>query len=289
MINPKNKLFVWHFDGSTYTDFSRKTISFGRDDFTITLETDDLLYIGYDKPINSFYMNLTTANTNAAGITMEYYDGKQATWVNVDSFDDDTNGFNRSAFLQWDRNLEDEEAVQPNVAMPTKFFYRITTDALMTAMTTQGINILFSDDDDLEREMPHINDAEFLLGRSSHVLIHESSRDEIVQRFANRGVSKRERDRSDNDRLTGNTEELIPWDLLEIQEIREASKFLALHKIMFNLSDNPDDVYNQKSDYYRERYEEKIRVARLTVDDDNDGIVDNNEKQKQVKFDRLTR
>lgn len=286
MINPKNKLFVWHFDGSTYTDFSRKTISFGRDDFTITLEADDLLYVGYDKPINSVYMHLTTPNTNAAVITMEYYDDKQATWVNVDSFDDDTDAFTRSAFLQWDRNLEDEGAIQPDASMPTKFFYRISTDTNMTAITIQGINILFSDDDDLKKEFFCINDAEFLLGATSHILIHEASRDEIVQRFANRGVSKRERD---NGRLTGNTEELIAWDLLEIQEIREASKFLALHKIFFNLSDSPDDVWNQKSSYYRERYEEKVRVARITIDADNDGIVDNNEKQKQVKFNRQTR
>lgn len=281
MINPKNKLTVVHFDGASYTDFSRKAASFGRDSFTITLETDDYLYIGYEKAVNALYTNLITVNTNTSVYTLEYWNG--TSWTEVDSFDDDSEGHTRSAFFQWDRNLEDEEEVIPDVSMPEKIYYRLSTDADTTAMEIQGMNLIFADDDDLKKEFFCILDGEILQGATSHILIHEAARDEITQQFRNRGFNKR---RAGN---LGGREDIIPWDLLEIQEVRNAARYLALHKIFFNMSDSPDDVWNQKSLYYRQQYEGQITVANLTLDDNNDGIVTDNERSKKIKHDRVTR
>lgn len=282
MINPKNKLTVFHFDGASYTSYSRKAASFGRDSFTMTLETDDYLYVGFTKPINALYTNFVTSNVNTSVFTMEYYNG--TTWTSVSSFDDDTEGYSRSAFFQWDRGLEDESVVQPDASMPTQYYYRISTDVNTSALEIQGMNLLFSDDEDLKREFPCVLDSSMLLGNTSHVLLHESSRDEIVQRFRNKGFNKRE-----GENTSAGRQDIIPWDLLNIQEVREGSKFLALSKAFFNVSDDPDDIFHQKSLYYRKRYEDEIAIAFLTLDEDNDGKVDDNEQSKKIKHDRMTR
>jgi len=272
MINPKNRLTVVHFNAG----------SFGRDSFASTLETDDYIYVRYDKPVNAAYINLLASNTNSSNLTLEYYNGSGFT--DVSSFDDDTNGLSRSAFIQWDRDLEEDQASQPDASMPTKNYYRISTDSDTTSLTIQGINIVFADDEDLRKEFYCIDDSSILpSGASSHILTHEAVKDEIVQYFRNRGFNKQRED------SLGGRSDLLAWDLLQIDEVREAAKFLALHKIFFNMSDAPDDVWHQKALYYRSQYEDQIKIANLSLDEDNDGETDDNERSTKIKHDRVTR
>ena len=281
MINPNDRLTIFHFDGAAYTDHTRKGGNFGRDSFSLTLETDDFLYIGYSKPINAVYINFITANLNSGNLSLEYYNG--TSWAAVSGFDEDTDGLSRSAFLQWERDLDGDTDSQPDLSMPLKNYYRLSIDADSSAIEIQGMNLIFADDEDLKKEFFCITDGEILQGADSHILIHDACKNEIIQYLRNKGFSK-QRDSS----LIGR-EDIIGWDLLDIHEVREAAKFLALNKIFFNMSDSPDDVWYQKSIYYRAQYESQIQITLATIDEDNDGEIDDAERKRRIKHNRMTR
>jgi hypothetical protein len=76
---------------------------------------------------------------------------------------------------------------------------------------------------------------------------------------------------------------------MDVFEIREAAIFLALSKIFFNLSDSPDDHWWIKYREYADKYEAKMTVARLSIDTDDDGITDEDEKQRQFNPTRWAR
>lgn len=66
MLQLKNKLTILHDDNGSFSDFSNEALAFDRDTFTTDLnQNEDYLYVGYYKPINNFFVELGTANTNA--------------------------------------------------------------------------------------------------------------------------------------------------------------------------------------------------------------------------------
>ena len=95
---------------------------------------------------------------------------------------------------------------------------------------------------------------------------HVSSRTFILQKLRNTGYIKW-------NSIT-RQENITPWDLLDIFEVKEASIYLTLGKIFFALSDSIDDHYWQKYKEYENKFEETFALARLTLDSDNDGVVD---------------
>lgn len=295
MIDRRNRLKLFYKDGANPAeDFSREVADFGRDSYSLTLKAGDTLYVGFNKPINSFYVELSTASAIDGTISITKETESQGT-VAVEDLDDDTRNFQRSGFIQWDRDETSNPQVssQPEVGMPEAFWLTLTTDTDTDPITIQGWNIVFADDQDLERIVPCITDAAFLQGKSSHILQHVSARDEIIQRFRNKGLTKRKsnsQDRNtDADQNTGNFELFQPWDLLDIHEVRQGAAFLAVSKIFFNLSDEPDDVWNQKSLFYRAEFEKQIEIAQASFDIDDDGRLEAGEGQRQIKFTRMPR
>lgn len=277
MIDPRNKLRLYYKDGANpVTEFSREVADFGRDEYTLTFKAGDIIYIGFEKPINAVYVELTTASTNAGTLSIQR--NSTGGLEDAEYFDDDTRNFQRSGFIQWDRVRDDNSNIKdvPEAGMPEAFYYRLTTDTDTTEITIKGFNIVFSDDQDLERIVPCITDAAFLQGKTTHILQHVAARDEILQRFRNKGVRKRRLE-------DANFQLFQPWDLLDIHEVRQGAAFLAVSKIFFNLSDEPDDVWNQKSLFYRAEYEKQIEIAQASFDYDDDGQIDEGEEQKTRK------
>ncbi len=263
MINTNTKLQVFH----NTTDYSKEAFDFTRDTFSLTLLSTDYLYIGFSKPINSVYVQLSTANTTANTLTAEFYNG--SAWVALSDFYDDSKGFTRSGFLTWDRNQTNQAASTVNTI--SSYWIRLQPSASHSATVAQGINFIFADDNDLVLEVPEITDTNHLAGKTSHVLTHVAVRNQIVQDLNNKDYKK-------HNTSTGLYEDLTYWDILDVNQIRQAAVFLALSKIYFNFSDQPGDKYELKSKEYQVRYKDAFNLSRLFLDSDNDGLEDTEEK-----------
>jgi len=286
MINPKAKLTLFYKDGiNPVSEFSRKVVDYGRDSFSFDFKDTDTIYIGFEKPINAVYYEFVTSGTNEGTISMELWNG--TAWQAVDGFDDDSLNMTRNAFMQWDRIDEDDDAFEheesvPEAGMPELYYFRMTTDTTNTGLELRGMNVVFADDQDLESIVPGVASEYFLQGKTSHILIHQAVREDILQRFRNKGFTKQKRDQATPKLAT-------PWDFLDIQELRQGAKYLALSHIFFNASDAPDDVFAEKSAYYRGQYETQIELAQLSFDFDNDGELDAFEEQRTISSSRMKR
>lgn len=261
MLDINTQLYV-HFDNdSVFEDYSREAQDFSRDPFTIEMvAADDKLYIGYRKPINAIYLQITTANVNANALTLKYYNGSAfaaATKL------DETNGLTRSGFISWNRNLTDEAATTINSI--EAFWYEITVSADHSSTIIRGINTVFADDNDLKTVVPSINSSKFYVAsETSHILAHVAARDDIIQYLRRSGNYKVEQD-------TGGLKDINIFDILQINQMREAAKWKALSVIFGDRSDEPEDSFDIKSRQYEGRYKAARDVMYLNLDDNDDG------------------
>jgi hypothetical protein len=266
MLQLKNKLTILHDDNGSFSDFSNEALAFDRDTFTTDLNQDeDYLYVGYYKPINNFFVELGTANTNAGSLTGEYYNG--TTWTSLVGFFDDSRSFTRSGFMSWDRGQDDEAKTTVNGT--EQFWYRFRPSVTHSSTVVNGLNIVFADDQDLKREYFEISD--FLpSGESSFILTHVACRDHIIQVLRNSGDKKRN--------SSGNFEDLTAFDLLDMGQIKLAATYLALSKIFSNVQDDEGDIWRQKSIDYHGLYSMAQKNGFIDIDLDDDGIRDANER-----------
>jgi len=274
MIRTMNKLSVLHDSNSVFADYSNKAVDYGRDSFSFTLiNATDYLYIGFYKPINSAYIELSTVSTTETAFSGEYYAGA---WTSLTGFHDDTAALKRSGFFQWDRNLSNEVATTINGV--EQFWYRFKPDADTSAVVFDGINIVFADDEDLRRELYEISKW-VPSGQNSHILTHVAARDEMVQSIRNNG----------NKKLNGTVKkDITAFDLLDVEQVKTAATYLAMAKIFSAITDDPDDTYRQKSLQYRTMYDGAMNLVYLNVDRDDDGVRDTSETL-EIQFNRLVR
>lgn len=270
----RTKLEIVHDDGGVQTNYSKDAQDFKRDTFSVTMTTDDFLYIGFRKEINAVYCHINTVNATPSTTVMEYYNG--TTWEPLE-FDDDTNAFARSGFITW---LRPDDGAAVAIDNKTMCWVRISTLDDIDPVEFQAINLLFSDDNDICSEVPALIDACFYQqGATSHVLQHVAAKNYIMGRLRSVGYIK----------TTANGEENInEWDILDIFELRQASMYYAVAQIYFNLSDDTEDQYWSKYKEYNEKFEEAFALGRLRVDLNDDGKVDSAEKRpiKTVRWGR---
>jgi hypothetical protein len=277
MLDTNTKLTVMHDANGSFTDLSFEAFDFSRDTFSVTLNAStSYLYVGFTKPINTIYISTATANTNANTLTIEYYNGS---WTSVDNKHDATKGLTRSGYMTWDRPTD---ATQTAINSTTKYWVRIRPSVTHSATSLNGIGLVFCDGIDLAYEVPEINDSNHLAGKTSHILNCVASTNQIIQDFRNK-------DYSVTNPSTGVKEDLTAWDLLDINQVKQAAVFLTLSKIYFNFSDSPEDKYSDKSNYYYKRYQDAIGLSRLSLDTDKDGIADSNEVNTEFKTLRIRR
>ena len=271
MIKINEKLTILHDNNSVFSDLSNDLVGFDRDSASLTFVTlEDSIYVGFYKPINVFYAELTTANTNANTMTVKYYNG--SAFADCDGLHDDSNGLTRSAFVKWDRGQTTESKTTINSV--ELFWYKIDMSVDSSAMVIAGLNIVFSDDQDLKRELYEI--SKYLpSGVTTHILSHVSARDEIIQNLNIIGKIK-------SDATSGWLEGITAFDLLDVSEVKLASTYLVLSKIMFAASDEADDMYANKADKYESLSKNIINNIRLKVDFDDDGLDDKTENSTSL-------
>lgn len=141
----------------------------------------------------------------------------------------------------------------------------------------KGSNIVFSNDDDLKIDYPRIYD--FLdPDLTSFINFHVAARDEIVQRLRAGGEAVyAELGQSQSTAfLNGSSiRQINKWDFLDIEEIRQAAKFLTLAKIFFYVSENNEDKAFTRYTNYMSMFAQAFKNFYLSLDTDDDGNADN--------------
>lgn len=260
-------LFFFHDDNGTFADYTLDARDYIRDSISVDFTAlEDYLYLGLYKPFYSSYMEFSTASALSQAITWEYWNGSAWTALSVN---DETKNFSRSGFINWNRPLSDWAATTVN--SEEKYWIRARL-SLDETIVIQGWNIVFADDNDLAAEQRDMGTNRFKFkGDNSFIAYHVAARNEIVQSIRNSGNATRV---DNSDQLNNFTK----WDILDIGEIREAAKFLALSKINFDVSDNVDDKYYQRFSDYRNRFGEAYKLWFRSLDMDDDGVMDDDER-----------
>lgn len=151
---------------------------------------------------------------------------------------------------------------------------------LYSLMSIQGMNIVYADDTQLLSEVRVMND--FLAeGDSSFIAYHVAARDEIVQTLRNGGNVKQ---LTNDTFLPGSSIQGIKriqmskWDILDIGEISQAAKYLALSKVFFDVSENVEDKAYQRYRDYEGSYGAAFKLFYMSLDFDDDGNIDEQER-----------
>lgn len=241
------------------TDVSYQMENYQEDEYTFILLNTGEIALGYYKPINAVYVELKTANTSVSVLSVQYFNGSSFATTPAR---DESKGFSRSGFIKWDRNLTNE--AKTTLHGESLYWYKLKLDVSSSSMIIKGLNLNFSSDSDLKEEYPNILDM-LPTNDTSFVRFHTASRKDIVSFFKGQG------------RLinNGGTKRAIDqFDLLDFEEVRDASKFLTLAKILYWVSDAVDDKWFQKAKMFEGKYGEKIAVVNLSIDSNDDGKQD---------------
>lgn len=272
---------------SNDADLTLRVKDFSTPSVAPSLLSTSYLHVGYYKPFRQFYLEIEEPETTAKELTFEYFNG--STWVVIPDLVDETLGLTKSGFVYFNRQLAWKKTT---VASKEEYFIRIKPDSdLNASFKIVGLNVLFSNDDDLIAVKSNIV-SKFNNG-ASWVTKHEVARKDIIQTLRNAGNVKIKdkqsntalffgRDREDVDTYS----DITALDLLEPFQLREASKYLTLGMIYLNeLSDEEGDKYEVAGNRYMAKGYELADLFRLSLDVDDDGEADDDENLGSARVD----
>lgn len=251
------------------TDLSLKLEEFAAPTQAITLLSTEFIYVGYYKPITNLYFEFTSTVTSLSTLSVEYETASG--FVNVDNLVDRTNGLGESGKVSWE--IETDNQVSSLLFGKTLYWYKFSVDVATVARAFVGINVLFSNDKDLIEEYPGIM-SNLPTGNVSFVNFNASARKDIVQALRKK--------------YNADAKLLTQFDLLNNEEVKQASKYLALSKIFDWLSDAPDDNWSVKSSFYYNKHSDYLNNITLTIDSNDNGKTETSE-QNTIQFVRVVR
>jgi len=264
-------LYAYTELSSVFDDISDELRDYLRDPASVSFLAGDKLYLGLYKPFNSVYIELS-ANTSETSLSIKYSNG--ATFSPLDVMDD-SKGLSRSGFIKWDRNISDW--AEQEVNGKSLYWIEIEFNADYD-LACQGINIVFSSDYEMQIKNPFVMDY---LARNdiSFIRNHVAARNEIVQLLRNGGYIKMP---TGSDDLFFNPlqdkKDITKWDLLDIDQIKEAATFKALASVFFNESrSNEDKAYSLYREY-QGKFGQSFKLFYLSLDTNDDGKIDSNER-----------
>lgn len=260
------KLEVRFKDNLSFVNYKEQAFDYTRDAFLLDyVAAEDSLYVGHYKPINALFIDMSVVNEVATTMTLKYWNG--SAFTDVSGLSDESLALTRSGHVYWDRNQTTETKTTINGT--ETYWYKIDFALDLTAETEiGGLNLLFSTDQMLKEDEPTIM-SYIPTGDASFVSFHQSAKKDLIQNLRNKG-----------NRVDGELEykNLTEFDLLDFHEIANASKYLTLSKIFTWLSDNVDDKYKAKKDDYWAKYSSAFNLSFVSLDKDDDGLVDSEEK-----------
>jgi hypothetical protein len=267
------------------TDISLLVKDYNTNEALIDLGAGQSLYVGYYKKFGNFFMQFSELNVEAVELLFEYFDG--TIWKPL-AVIDETFDFTKSGFIYFDRPVDWKET---SVEAEEGFFIRITPDTNLSVTTKlSGLNVLFSNDEDLQGIRSNIVDR--LNNGQSWVHKHEASRRYIVQHLRNMGNRKISVLDPQNNPLVLEKQDveyysnLNQFDLFDPFELREASKFYTLSFIYLDeLSDEEGDKWERQGLRYQNMADESINLFMLRFDKDDSGVEELNENEGETRTD----
>lgn len=278
----KNNLLDIFVNGTNAKDLNQ----FGLE-YPLTLASSGHIDVGFRKQLSQIFVEIKTANTVTCSITVQKHNGTDWETINIV---DETNGFKKSGFIYFD-----EDAVNSPILLNgiTQMWYRIKVSQNTSAMVLMGLNLVFCNLADLKIEEPAI-ESFYPREIRSHIFSMVAARDYILRRINN--GSPLDYYIINADALTGQNyveaRLLTQFDIFDINELRDAAVNYALHKIFSNRSDETDDVYFQKSEQYKQKFEYTFKLftgRQITIDINDDGKKDEADKGNSVRQMRLYR
>jgi hypothetical protein len=226
---------------------------------------DNILSIGYYKPINNLYIN-SIKDDIIRGLTVKYFNG--ISFEDVAGVKDLTFGLSGPGFLSW-KNGQIAEA-KTEVEGVELYWYQVSSDS-SDPIDLRGISTLFSDDYDLIGIYPTILNH-LPQGQNTFVRFHEEAARDIIIDLRRTGLVI-------NGRLTdaAGRKQIDAFDLLDKEEVRDAAKYFALSKIFSWLSDSPGDKWENLASKYEAEAAGSLTPL-ITLDQNDNGIIEDYEE-----------
>lgn len=140
-----------------------------------------------------------------------------------------------------------------------------TTNTKALSVLTHSDDYLFSSDSDLIAKESDIL-KRVRPGRSSFLDVHRQAQTQILQWLDESGYR------------SSNGSKIIKTDLVDKSEVSAWSRDLVLHLLFQNFSNQRDDIFFQKSQYYKSEFENRRDRAVLAYDWNRDGQISLGEK-----------
>lgn len=250
-------LTVLFDDNGSFTDLSIEVENYTRDTTNVNfVAAEDRLMIGYTKRFSDIYFAMTSYFSGNS-LSFKYWNGSAFVDLNVTDF---TKNFTRDGFLQWDSQVKDW--AENEVDSKERFWIEVTASS-DEALDFKGIHTVFCDDNDLKDEYRRIEEFRDP-DDTSFIATHQAARKKLIQDLRNQGRAKKAEGKK-------YYSDIVVWDLLKRDQLRQAACYLALKMIFFNASDNTEGKFMQLSNSYNKAYKNALEVYLLDVDTNDDG------------------
>ena len=246
-------------------DYTQKMDDFTNEAIELDLSASPL-YIGFSKPLKEIYFELEASSHNV-GLSVSFWNG--TSWTLISNLEDTTFGLLCSGLIRWQEGLN--QVKKDHDGSGEKYWVKLSASSPAIVLIN-GINLVLSNDKDLSF-VPNLSD--FLPEQStSFIAFHQEARNMIVQMLRNSGKKITKFDNITNNNLILETRQIDQFDLLNIEEFRNASKYLALHLIFDFVSKSNEDVFFQRSVRFYERFLDSYNSNFASIDLNNNGVTD---------------
>lgn len=251
-------------DNLSFNDVSIDLNNYLKDIVSVADASITIFYVGLHKQFSKIYLELDSFYDGSGSFLFQ---ANTSAGLSALLVTDESKDLTRSGFVEWSKgDFWDLTTINGD----EKYWLKITCNNV-GAYSLKGLNIVFSNDDDLMKETSLISDRFKRTGEKSFINYHVASRDEMIQRFKNSGKVLKD---SQN-----NIFEISQWDFNRPEQLREASKYLTLSKIFFDVSSEIDDKYYQKYTDYMSQFQKAFDLYLLSIDFNDDGRENENEKR----------
>ena len=248
------------------TETTAKTDSIASDTLAFVLLTTQKLYLGFREKFACRYFLLGTVNTNAATLTVKYWDG--TAYSAVEDLVDQTVGFTQSGWISWKNVTGWTKAEQSPVTDEELYWIEISTSANLSAGTTiQAILNLFCNEVLLAEYYPElVSDTRYLpSGRSNFMEQYNAAAKMTVQALIQ------------NDKIDDESQILDPV------EVAIPATHAAAYCILNGIPNPSEDLIERKAQCLKD-FDFWISRAKLSLDLDNSGEIEENEKDVGTTF-----
>lgn len=261
-------------DGGTLKDKSVELNNLFTQNATVDLAvTTDYLYIGSDLPFNHRYFQVSTANTTASVMSVQIWDGNS--WADAVDVIDQTSASGKtlaqSGIISWARDRDSswgQESTTENVTGLTSlkiydlYWVRLKVSASLSATTALSyVGHRFATDDELGGYYPDLVQSDvmtaFETGKTDWNEQHVLAAEEIIQDIRRK-------------RIAWNRNQVLDW---------EQFAPAAVHKVASIIMAGFGNDYKEARVSVLADYAKAMNLKIFTVDQDEDGRADDDEKR----------